>query len=147
MREGHVILTRWSICFMNLNGLVSKYTLITVCVLALPSNKKQIIIKEEQQDWSPSLDQEDPEPPHIKEEQGEVWTSEEAEQLQGLDEADMFTFTHEDEEKPQSSQFHADGEDYGGPESGPDTDFKCEDSSEQTDDSDGNWMETREPSL
>ncbi|XP_044043551.1 zinc finger and SCAN domain-containing protein 22-like isoform X2 [Siniperca chuatsi] len=99
----------------------------------------------EQQDWSPSLDQEDPpEPPHIKEEQEELWTSQEGEQLRGLEEADIikFTFTpvpvkseEDDEEKPQSSQLHqrlteqmkteADGEDCGRPEparnSDPDT--------------------------
>ncbi|XP_078112518.1 uncharacterized protein LOC144521783 isoform X2 [Sander vitreus] len=93
----------------------------------------------EQQEWSSSLDQEDPEPlPHIKEEQEELWTSQEGEQLQGLEEADIkFPFTsvpvkseEDDEEKAQSSQLHesqteenrdaerteADGEDYGGPE-------------------------------
>ncbi|XP_078112330.1 uncharacterized protein LOC144521646 [Sander vitreus] len=92
----------------------------------------------EQQEWSSSLDQEDPEPPpHIKEEQEELWTSQEGEQLQGLEDADIkFLFTsvpvksEEDEEKAQSSQLHgsqteenreaerteADGEDCGGPE-------------------------------
>ncbi|XP_054461485.1 zinc finger protein 84-like [Anoplopoma fimbria] len=108
-----------------------------------------LVVKEEvppeQQEWSSSLDQEDPEPPHsldqeepepphIKEEQEELWTSQEGEQLQGLEEADItkFTFTpvpvksEDDEEKPQSSQLHhrrtehmeteADGEDCGGPE-------------------------------
>ncbi|XP_035859566.1 zinc finger and SCAN domain-containing protein 12-like isoform X3 [Sander lucioperca] len=93
----------------------------------------------EQQEWSSSLDQEDPEPPpHIKEEQEELWTSQEGEQLQGLEEADIkFMLTsvpvkseEDDEEKAQSSQLHesqteenreaerteADGEDCGGPE-------------------------------
>ncbi|XP_078112503.1 uncharacterized protein LOC144521775 [Sander vitreus] len=93
----------------------------------------------EQQEWSSSLDHEDPEPPpHIKEEQEELWTSQEGEQLQGLEEADIkFLFTsvpvkseEDDEEKAQSSQLHesqteenreaerteADGEDCGGPE-------------------------------
>ncbi|XP_036949791.1 zinc finger protein 771-like isoform X1 [Acanthopagrus latus] len=88
----------------------------------------------EQQERSSSLDQEEPEPPHIKEEQEELWTRQEGEQLPGLEEADIkFTFTsvtvrseEDDEEEPQSSQLHqrqteqmeteADGEDCGGPE-------------------------------
>ncbi|XP_038570996.1 zinc finger protein OZF-like isoform X6 [Micropterus salmoides] len=90
----------------------------------------------EQQEWSLSLDQEDPpEPPYIKEEQKELWTSQKGEQLRGLEEADTtkVTFTpvlvkseEDNKEKPQSSQLHqrlteqektdADGEDCGGPE-------------------------------
>ncbi|XP_049923476.1 zinc finger protein 177-like [Epinephelus moara] len=124
-----------------------------------------LVVKEEvppeQQEWSSSVDQEDPEPPHIKEEQEELWISQEGEQLQGLEEDDItkFTFTpvpvksEDDEEKPQSSQLHqrhteqmeteAEGEDCGGAEparnSDPDTHLKPE-----TDDSD-DWTETREP--
>ncbi|XP_051246739.1 uncharacterized protein LOC127358005 [Dicentrarchus labrax] len=88
---------------------------------------KEEVPPEQQQEWRPSLDQEDPEPPHFKEEQEEVRTSQEGEQLQG------FTFTpvpvksedDDDEEKPQSSQLPQrqteqmetdDGEDCGGPE-------------------------------
>ncbi|XP_044028044.1 zinc finger protein OZF-like [Siniperca chuatsi] len=95
--------------------------------------------KEKVQEWSPSLDQ-DPELPHIKEEQEELWTSQEGEQLRGLEEADITEFPFapvkseedDDEEKPQSSQLHqsqteenrdaehlkteTDGEDCGGPE-------------------------------
>ncbi|XP_044028013.1 gastrula zinc finger protein XlCGF26.1-like isoform X2 [Siniperca chuatsi] len=141
---------------------------------ALPSDvQKVIVVKEEQQEWSPSLDQ-DPEPPHIKEEQEELWTSQEGEQLRGLEEADItkFPFTpvpvksEEDEEKPQSSQLHqsqtelmetgADGEDCGGPGPArnsdtdtylqPDTDDKTSDSSvAETEDSDDDWKETRDP--
>ncbi|XP_078112505.1 uncharacterized protein LOC144521776 isoform X2 [Sander vitreus] len=93
----------------------------------------------EQKEWSSSLNQEDTKPPpHIKEEQKELWTSQEGEQLQGLEEADIkFPFTsvpvkseEDDEEKAQSSQLHesqteenreaerteADGENCGGPE-------------------------------
>ncbi|XP_059205796.1 zinc finger protein 184-like [Centropristis striata] len=98
-------------------------------------------IKEDQDQEEPEpphikedQDQEEPEPPHIKEEQEEPWTSQQGEQLQGLEEADItkFTFTpvpvksEEDEEKPQSSQLHqtqteqmeteAAGENCGGPE-------------------------------
>ncbi|XP_075947907.1 uncharacterized protein LOC142949910 isoform X3 [Anarhichas minor] len=122
-------------------------------------------IKEEQDDPEPphiKEEQEDPEPPHIKEEQEEFWTSQEGEQLQGLEEARIkFSFTpvksEDDEEEAQSSQLHqrqteqmeteADGEDCGGPEpdrnSEPDTDDKSGESSD-TDVSD-DWKETREP--
>ncbi|XP_042338074.1 zinc finger protein 79-like, partial [Plectropomus leopardus] len=52
-------------------------------------------IKEEQEDPEPphiKEEQEDPEPPHIKEEQEELWSSQEGEQLQGLEEADITKF-------------------------------------------------------
>ncbi|XP_038581224.1 gastrula zinc finger protein XlCGF57.1-like isoform X1 [Micropterus salmoides] len=103
---------------------------------------KEEVPPEQQQQWSPRLDQEDPpEPSHIKEEQEELWNSQEGEQLPELEEADItkFSFTpvpvkseEDDEEKPQSSQLHqsqteekrdvdhlkteTDGEDCGGPE-------------------------------
>ncbi|XP_033995581.1 zinc finger and SCAN domain-containing protein 12-like [Trematomus bernacchii] len=137
-----------------------------------------VVVKEEvppeQQEWSSSLDQEDPEPPpHIKEEQEELWSSQEGEQLQGLEEADITksTFTpvpvksEDDEEKPQSSQLHqrqtehmeteADGEDCGGPEPArnsdperhlqPETEDKPGDSSEPDTEGSADWKETREP--
>eukprot|EP00064_Thunnus_orientalis_P021315 superscaffoldBa00006386_g21475 len=118
----------------------------------------------EQQDWSSNVD---PEPPHIKEEQKELWTSQEGEQLQGLEEADItkFTFTpvpvksEDDEEKPQSSQLHqrqteqmeteADEEDCGGSEPDPDRhlqpvsdDSSLYSSETATEDSDDEWKET-----
>ncbi|XP_056157445.1 uncharacterized protein LOC130131688 isoform X2 [Lampris incognitus] len=43
-------------------------------------------VPSEQQEWSPSLDQERPAPPHIKEEEEELWSSQEGEQFQGLNE-------------------------------------------------------------
>ncbi|XP_059190891.1 gastrula zinc finger protein XlCGF57.1-like [Centropristis striata] len=65
-----------------------------------------------QQELSSSLDQEDPETQHIKEEQEEVWSSQEREHLGGgLEEADIkFLLTSipmkSEEEKAQSSQLH-----------------------------------------
>ncbi|KAM6973874.1 uncharacterized protein LKV04_015573 [Tautogolabrus adspersus] len=135
-----------------------------------PADVQQLSVGEEdpheQQEGSSSLDQEDSEPLHIKEEQEELWSSQE-----GLEEADIkFPFTivtvksEDDEEEPQSSQLHhrhteemetgADGEDCGGAEPERDSDpkrglypeieVKTEDSSEpETDDSD-DWKETRE---
>ncbi|XP_034088854.1 Krueppel homolog 1-like isoform X2 [Gymnodraco acuticeps] len=140
--------------------------------------QQQLVVKEEvppeQQEWSSSLDQEDPEPPpHIKEEQEVLWISQEGEQLQGLEEADItkFTFTpvpvksEDDEDKPQSSQLHqrqtehleteADGEDCGGPEPArnsdperhlqPETEDNPGDSSKPYTEDSADWKETREP--
>uniref|UniRef100_A0A3B4VDU3 C2H2-type domain-containing protein n=1 Tax=Seriola dumerili TaxID=41447 RepID=A0A3B4VDU3_SERDU len=61
-----------------------------------------------------SLDQEEPKSPNIKEEPEELWTSQEGEQLPGLEEADgtkvpltpVHVKNEDDEEKPQSSQPH-----------------------------------------
>ncbi|KAK6291743.1 hypothetical protein J4Q44_G00375280 [Coregonus suidteri] len=63
-------------------------------------NSMQLSVSEEEvppeqqhceQEWSPSLGQEDPEPTQIKEEQEELRTSQEEEQLQGQ-EADVIHF-------------------------------------------------------
>ncbi|KAI4800931.1 hypothetical protein KUCAC02_006196 [Chaenocephalus aceratus] len=135
-----------------------------------------VVVKEEvppaQQEWSSSLDREDPEPPpHIKEEQEELWSSQEGEQLQELEEADITksTFTpvpvksEDDEEKPQFSQLHqrqtehleteADGEDCRGPARNsdpekhlqPETEDNPGDSSEPDTEDSADWKETREP--
>ncbi|XP_020496265.2 zinc finger protein with KRAB and SCAN domains 3-like [Labrus bergylta] len=116
------------------------------------SDVQQLMVRKEevhpeQQESSSRLDQEDPpEPPHIKEDREELWSSQEGEQLQGPEEADtsMVTFfrvpvkTEEDDgETPRTSQLNenkpeesgdvkdlnteADGEDCGGSE--PDRDF------------------------
>ncbi|XP_071061043.1 adult enhancer factor 1-like isoform X2 [Pseudochaenichthys georgianus] len=137
-----------------------------------PADVQQLVmVKEEvlpdQQEWSTSLDQEDPAPPpHIKQEQEELRISQEGEQLQELEQADITksTFTpdpvkrEDDKEKPQSSLPHqrqtehmeteADGDDCRGPEparnSDPESSLqpKTEDDTE-TDSAD--WKETREP--
>ncbi|XP_038581419.1 aspartyl/asparaginyl beta-hydroxylase-like [Micropterus salmoides] len=150
----------------GLNPLQNNSGCITDVQLLLAS---KAAVPPEQQAWSPSLDQEDPpEPPHIKEEQEELWTSQEGEQPQGLENADItkFTFTsvpvkseEDDEEKPQSSQLHqrlteqmeaeADGEDCGGPEPSrnldPDRHLRPDssDSSEPETDDSFDWEEIR----
>ncbi|XP_071058356.1 zinc finger protein 32-like [Pseudochaenichthys georgianus] len=137
-----------------------------------------VVVKEEvppeQQEWSSSLHQENSEPPpHIKEEQEELWISQEGEQLQGLEEADITKSTfipvpvksEDDEEKPQSSQLHqiqtehleteADREDCRGPETArnsdperhlqPETEDNPGDSSEPDTEDSADWKKTREP--
>ncbi|XP_059205841.1 zinc finger protein 32-like [Centropristis striata] len=108
----------------------------------------------EQQDSSLDLDQEEPEPPYIKEEQDELWSSQEGEQLLPVP-----VKSEKDEEKPQSSLLHqtqTEWEDCGGPgpyrNSGPERFFqplsgdKASDSSgPETDISDDDCKETREP--
>ncbi|XP_031158264.1 zinc finger protein 501-like isoform X2 [Sander lucioperca] len=140
---------------------------------ALPSDVQKVIVGEEhQQEWSSSLDQEDTKPPDIKEEQEDLRISQDGEQLQGLEEADITKFpvsvpvkSEDDEEKPQFTQLHqrqteqmkteADGEDCGGPEPArtsdsdnylqPDTDDQTGESSEAETDDSADWEETREP--
>ncbi|CAB1452386.1 unnamed protein product [Pleuronectes platessa] len=133
-------------------------------ILQLVVSKEEV--PSEQQQWSSLVDQEDPEPPHIKEELEELWTNQKGEQLQQLEEADMkFTLTpvavksEEDEEKaqltqPQQIQTEENRTDCGGPEparnSGPEghlqpgPEDKTEDSSE-TEVSEDDWILTSEP--
>ncbi|CAB1432564.1 unnamed protein product [Pleuronectes platessa] len=75
-------------------------------------NKEEV--PPDQQQWSPLVDQEDPEPPHIKEDQEESWTNRDGQHLQGLEEADIkFTLipvavkSEEDEKKLKLSKLHA----------------------------------------
>ncbi|XP_070708326.1 zinc finger protein 155-like [Pempheris klunzingeri] len=88
---------------------------VCVCVSVFPANVQQLLVikEEDPPQWSPNLEQKHPEPLHIKEEQDEVWTSQEGEQLNRLEEPDITRFPStavpvksEDEEKPQSSQLH-----------------------------------------
>ena len=67
---------------------------LCACLSVFPAGVQQLLVIKEEvpPEWSPSLDQEDPEPLHIKEEQEEVWTSQEGEQLNGLQEADITRF-------------------------------------------------------
>ncbi|XP_071369040.1 uncharacterized protein, partial [Centroberyx affinis] len=137
----------------------------------LPPGVRQLIVSKEevsseQQDWSPSLDQEDPDPPHIKEEPEEIWTSQEGEQLRGPEEADIteFPFTpvpvksEDDEEKPQSSQLHQSQTEENReaePLASSSTEQMKTDADRQllslycseseTEDSNDDWKETREP--
>ncbi|XP_073345322.1 uncharacterized protein [Pagrus major] len=73
-----------------------------------------LVIKEEvSPEWSPSLDQKDPDPLHIKEEQEGLWTSQEGQQLNELEETDItklpftaVTVKSEDDEEKPFLQFH-----------------------------------------
>ncbi|XP_032361822.1 gastrula zinc finger protein XlCGF17.1 isoform X1 [Etheostoma spectabile] len=114
---------------------------------ALPSDVQKVIVGEEhQQEWSSNMEQEDTKPPHIKEEQEELWISQEGEQLQEPEEADTTTFpftllhvkSEEDEEKPQISldpDTHLQL----------DTDDQTGHSSEAETDDSADWEETRKP--
>ncbi|XP_041664293.1 gastrula zinc finger protein XlCGF57.1-like [Cheilinus undulatus] len=100
----------------------------------LSADIRQILVSKEEpldeQGCSPSLDQEDTKPPHIKEEQEELWISQDAEQIQGQEDTDIkFPITvksENDEEtpqflplekiKPEQMETGADGEDLGGSE-------------------------------
>ncbi|XP_032363689.1 zinc finger protein 135-like isoform X2 [Etheostoma spectabile] len=159
---------------------ITKFSFTPVPVKSEDDEEKDVeqllVIKEEvppeQQECSTKVDQQEPEvPPHIKEEQEELWSSQEGEQLQGLEEADItkFPFTpvpvksEDDEEEAQSSQLHqrltqhmeteADGEDCGGPEPANNSQPRLQsesqgqtgDSSEPKTDDSADWKETREP--
>ncbi|XP_023253061.1 zinc finger protein 835-like [Seriola lalandi dorsalis] len=110
-------------------------------------------VPSEQQDWRTSLDQEDPEPPHIKEEQGEVWSSQEGEQFQGLEEDDITKFTSvpvksEDDEETRSSQLHQrqteENRETEPPASSLAQQMEADSSDSETEYSNDEWKETRE---
>ncbi|XP_041664622.1 zinc finger protein 135-like [Cheilinus undulatus] len=126
----------------------------------------------EQKERSSSLIQEITEPLHIKEEQEELWSNQEGEQLEGPEETDIIKFTfspvpvksEDDEENPEFSQLHqvqteqmetgADGRDRRGSEQArsfgsegyliPETEVKTEDSSEPETDDSADWTDTTE---
>ncbi|XP_041664335.1 uncharacterized protein zgc:66474 [Cheilinus undulatus] len=142
-----------------------------------PEDVLQLSVSEEkdppkkQRERSYNLKQEITEPPHIKEEPEDQWSSQEGEQLQGPEETDMIRFTlfpvpvksEDGEEEPQSSQLHQtkteqmetgdDGEACGGraavmysnPErdSQPETKVKTEDSSEPETDDSADWEKAK----
>ncbi|XP_041664478.1 zinc finger protein 501-like isoform X2 [Cheilinus undulatus] len=127
-------------------------------------------VSSEHQERSCSLNQEITEPPHIKEEPEELWSSQEGEQLQSPEEDDVIKFTfvpatvksEDDDEKPQASQLHyrqtdeleteADREDYEGLEAArycvskrdlqPEIEVKTEDSSDTETDDSADWKGT-----
>ncbi|XP_041829669.1 gastrula zinc finger protein XlCGF57.1-like [Melanotaenia boesemani] len=102
----------------------------------LPADVQPLLVIKEEVPWS-SLDQQDPEPLHIKEEEEELWTSQVGEKLDGKEtDISRFSFTavtvksEDDEEKPQSSQLHQikteDSRDTKPPTSSSDTQMKTE---------------------
>ncbi|XP_018534070.2 zinc finger protein 32 [Lates calcarifer] len=79
-----------------------------------PAVQKLIVSIEDQQEWRTSLNRENPETPHIKEEQEELGVSQDVEQLQELKEADITIFpfiavpvkSEDDEVKARTSEPH-----------------------------------------
>lgn len=130
-------------------------------VSEFPAEVQQLSVSKEgvsleHQYWSSSLDQEDPELPHTKEEEDGLWTSQDAGKLKDLEEAEVIVKIEDDEENLQLSQLEAEfeREDCGGPapvrssdpEFLPGTDEKRENlSGPEADDSDGGSKQPREP--
>ncbi|XP_034027284.1 zinc finger protein 484-like [Thalassophryne amazonica] len=127
-----------------------------------------------QQDWNSSLDQQDQDLLHTKEELQELWAQQAGEQHQKLQE-DIFitgflrthvTVKTEDEEKPQCSELHPfqeeqeeavprpsnsvqhiETESAGGDCGGPEPDMKADPDGDDQPDTGPNWMVTSEPQL
>lgn len=85
---------------------------MSMYVSVFPADVQQmLVIKEEELHWIPSMDQQNPDHFHIKE---ELWNSMEGEQLNFLEEAGSTRFTlaavsvkyEEDEQKPQIMQLY-----------------------------------------
>ncbi|XP_039988074.1 zinc finger protein 135-like [Xiphias gladius] len=110
-----------------------------------------------QQESSTSPDQEDPEPPHVKEEQEELWSSHEREQLQEPEEDYIAKFrvtalpvkSEDDLEKAQSSQLHQrqteENREAEPPASSSAQQIEPDSSDSETEYSNDEWKETREP--
>ncbi|XP_041664766.1 uncharacterized protein LOC121523789 isoform X3 [Cheilinus undulatus] len=141
-----------------------------------PAEVLQLSVSEEEispeQKSDSSLNQEITEPPQIKEEPEDLWSSQEGEQLHGPENADIIKLTfvpvpvkvEEDEEKPQSAHLYqrqteemeteTDGADFGKSGSAmysdperdlkPETGVKSEDSSEAETDDSADWGEATE---
>ncbi|XP_028427315.1 gastrula zinc finger protein XlCGF8.2DB-like [Perca flavescens] len=125
---------------------------------ALLSDVQKVIVGEEHlQVWSSSLDQENTQPPHIKEEHVELRIIQEGEQLQGLEEADSTNFPVtlvpvKSEDDEDNSQLHQRQTEKMKTEAAmtsdpdthlqPDTDDKTGDCSEAETDDSNDWKET-----
>ncbi|XP_071345154.1 zinc finger protein 586-like isoform X2 [Trachinotus anak] len=122
--------------------------------------RQLLVIKQEvpseQQDWRTCQDQEEPELPHIKEEQVELWSSQEGEHLQGLEQGDISKFpfssvpvkSEDDEDTAQSSQLQQrqteESREAAPPASSSVEQMDPDSSDSETEYSNDEWKETRE---
>ncbi|XP_034033544.1 uncharacterized protein LOC117516797 isoform X2 [Thalassophryne amazonica] len=107
-------------------------------LLDATADRQQILVGKEQGPTA-KQDQEDPDPPHIKEENLELWTSQEGLQHQDQEVAEMnFQLTpvpvksETDEKKPQASQLHQRSADYNA-ETQPGADYEASHSHRNSD--------------
>ena len=125
-----------------------------VCVSVVLTDVQQMLVVKEEvpPEWSPNLDQDDPQPQQMKQEQEELWTSQEAEQLDDLREADIIGFpstTVPVKSEDLDTQRHSQANGNENSSDSSETELSYEDWQEhlsdceaETEDSDG-WMETR----